>query len=225
MKTTLFTIFALTLSLSSFASEPTGYYNQGFLKDGECLPPGGEGFTVIQLSQDVGHIFGTTEMIDMLEETAADMQHKYPGRDRLQIEDIAQEGGGDIDPHGSHENGLDADIQYFKADGRESMGKGYAASMLNGDGSVSSNFDVERNWELMKSLNSHGKINMIFIDRNLSARLIEYARETGDYNSNRALIQKFHHVDGHDDHLHVRLMCPASAKSCHSTTVKKAGGA
>lgn len=215
----LIAITFLALSFNSLASEPVGYYNNGSLKDPECMPASGMGFEVIQLSRDVGHIFATSEMVDMLQKTAADMSQKYPGRDRLQIEDIAGREGGDIDPHSSHENGLDADVQYFKADGVESAQtryNPYAQSMLP-NGTVSSNFDLERNWELMKTLHKHGNVKNIFIDKNLKAALVQYARSKGEYNSNTRVINSMVHVENHADHLHVRLNCPSYARGCHST--------
>lgn len=211
----ILTLLLILWSTVSFASEPIGYYNQGSLLNGECLQESGEGY--VQLLRDVGHIYGTSEMIDMLEQTAADMNRRYPGRDRLEIEDIAAKEGGDIDPHGSHENGLDVDIQYFKANGVEAQG--YAPSMVE-NGRVSDNFDVERNWELMKSLHRHGSVQMIFIDTVLKNKLIEYARQKGEYNSNLRVINSFHYVANHEDHLHVRLNCPPSARRCHSTTAR-----
>lgn len=221
----LIVLFITLTSLSAFGSQPVGYYNQGSLIDGECMPESGEGF--IQLFRDVGHIYGTTEMIDMLERTASDMNKKYPGKDRLQIEDISARNGGDIDPHGSHENGLDVDIQYFKANGEEFVPtrmNPYAPEMVEGS-TVSSNFDVERNWELVKALHKNGQVQMIFMDQNLKNAVVNYARSKGEYAGHMKEINSLRHVENHRDHMHVRLACPASAKGCHSTTVKKAGGA
>lgn len=209
----------LLSSLTALASTPVGYYNQGSLIDGECMPEEGDGF--VQLYRAVGHYWGTTEMIDMLERTASDMARRYPNRDRMQIEDISARDGGDIDPHGSHENGLDVDIQYFKADGRESDERlGYAKPMVN-NGSVSSNFDVERNWEMVKALHRNGRVQMIFMDQKLQDALISYARSKNEYGSHLKEIQSLRHVANHQDHLHVRLLCPPTAKGCFSRTKKR----
>ncbi len=168
----------------------------------------------MQLYRDVGHIWGTTEMIDVIEQTAADMNKRFPGRDRLQVEEIAAKNGGDVDGHGSHENGLDADIGYYKNDGvehRPTTGQYFAPSMVNG-ADVSSNFDVQRNWELLKSLHRHGKISRIFMDQNLKKQMCRYARESGDFNANQNVLRSIRHVENHADHMHVRLSCPANAK-------------
>ena len=211
----------LVLSASTFGATPVGYYNNGSLVDGECMPESGTGFEVLKLSIDVGHIFGTSEMIKMLKATAADMAEKYPGKDRLQIEDISSKDGGDIDPHGSHENGQDVDLQYFKADGKEFVqtdSNPYAPEMVEEDGKVSSNFDLERNWELMKSLHKNGSVQMIFMDQKLKSALVAYAQSKGDYKNNLKVINSFRHVENHQDHLHVRLNCPTYAKGCYSKT-------
>lgn len=208
---TLFIIFLASLSFTTFASEPVGSHTNGTLIDAECIPESGEGF--MSLYRDVDRIWGTTEMIDMLERTASDMSRRYPGRDRLQIEEMSAKNGGDIDGHGSHENGLDADIGYFKANGIEHDGNGWAPSMVE-NGGVSSNFDIERNWELMKSLHRNGRVSRIFVDQTLKNRLCQYAKDKGEFSSNLRVLGSIRHVENHADHLHVRLRCPVSARRC-----------
>jgi len=221
---TLITLFLVFTSFTTMASEPRGYYNEGSLVDAECLPETGDGF--IQHFREIGQYWGTTEMIDMLERTASEMARKYPGKDRLQIEDISAKNGGDIEPHGSHENGLDVDIQYFKSNGVEHVPRfagDYAPKMVV-NGSVSSNFDLERNWELMKTLHRHGSVQLIFVDQKLKDAMVDLARQKGEYNSNLKVINSLRHSSNHEDHMHVRLNCPATARGCHSTTKKKGGG-
>ncbi len=214
----------ILFSFGAFAAEPVGYYNHGSLVDGECLPENGEGY--IQLFRDVGHIYGTDEMISMLEKTASELSERYPGKDRLQIEDISSRTGGDIDPHGSHENGLDVDLQFFKADGIEFIptpSQAYAPEMVR-DGRVSSNFDIERNWELVKTLHRHGSVQVIFIDQKLKDALTSYARSRGELTTHQRELNSLRHVENHKDHMHVRLNCPSSAKGCFSKTLRSTGG-
>jgi len=218
----------LLLSFFSFSamawiSEPVGNYNRGSLINGECLPSSGIGYTVLQLTRDVGHIFGTTEMIDMLEATAAEMENRYPGRDRMQVEDLSAREGGDIDPHGSHENGLDVDIGYFKNDGQEyvpTRSDPYAPPMVLANGTLSPNFDVARNWEFVKALHRHGNVQAIFIDTKLKAALVAHARSKGETTKYARVISTMVHVENHQDHLHVRLNCPSYARQCRSTNAR-----
>ena len=89
--------FLFTLLLSSLVfgqSFPIGTPNAGSLENAECLPEEGEGY--MQLFRDVEHIWGTFPMIDMIEKAAADVSRQYPGRDRLQVEDISAKNGGDM---------------------------------------------------------------------------------------------------------------------------------
>ncbi len=211
----IITLFFLSLSLQAMASEPVGAFNNGSLIDPECLQESGEGY--MQLYRDVNRIWGTSEMIDMLEKTSSEMNRRFPGKDRLQVEEMSARNGGDIDGHGSHENGLDVDLGYFKANGVEHVpGPGnqhFAAPMVNGT-QVSSNFDLERNWELMKSLHRNGRVSRIFVDENLKNAMCRYAKQKGDYSSNQNVLRSMRHVTNHADHMHVRLACPANARRC-----------
>jgi penicillin-insensitive murein endopeptidase len=220
MKTIIF-ISLMGLSLSAFSSNPRGSYNNGTLEDGECLQENGEGY--IQLFKDVNRIFATSEMITMITESAADMARKYPGRDRLEVEDMAQKGGGNITDHASHENGLDADIEYFKANSKEHVPHGprdFDVPMLNEDGSVSGNFDVERNWELFKALHKHGRVTRVFIHPALKQSICRYARSIGEISSGASVLRSLSPEVTHTDHFHVRLQCPADARGCRNMPPK-----
>lgn len=212
---------SLALSLSAHAfSDPQGTYNGGKLDDAECLQESGEGY--MQLYRDVDRIWGTSEMVSMIVAVGRDMNARYPGRDRLQVEDIAAKNGGKLSEHGSHQNGLDVDIEFYKMNGQEHVSRGqglgnreYAPSMVNPDGTVSDNFDVERNWEVMKSIFRNGKVAKVFIDTKLKAALCQYAREKGELSSHANVLRNLKYEPNHQDHFHVRLQCPAGKRECH----------
>lgn len=196
------------------SSESIGTFNNGTLVNGESLPEDGEGY--VQLFKYVGNVFGTSEMISMIQSTASEISRRYPSRDRLQVEDISAQQGGDIDPHGSHENGLDVDIEYFKANGVEhvpTFSKKYDDPMVI-NGQISPDFDVERNWELMKALNRNGRVSRIFVDQKIKNAFCKYARAKGDYESNISVLRNFRHAPNHADHLHVRLNCAIDDRKC-----------
>jgi len=194
-----------------------GSPDNGVLQDGECLEESGVGF--MQLYRELNHIYATRPMLSMLRKTAAVMEEKYPNRDRLQIEDLSAKNGGDVKGHNSHENGLDVDLGYFKADGIEhdprTAGTYYAKPMAV-NGVVSSNFDVERNWELVKTLHRFGNVQKIFMDQALKNRLCAYAKSTNDFQANQKVLLSIRHVTNHADHMHVRLRCPPDAKQCRN---------
>lgn len=220
-----FAILLLSLSLPALALGPRGSYTEGTLTDAECLQESGEGY--MQLFRDMERIWGASDLVNMIVETGKDMASRYPGRDRLQVEDMSVREGGDVSGHASHENGLDVDLQFFKADGREHVPRGpgdFAPSMVNADGSVSSNFDIERNWELMKSLHRHGRVTRIFIDEKLKAAICRHAREKGELSSSANVLRSMVHQTNHQDHLHVRLQCPVnSGRQCTNTPPRTSG--
>jgi penicillin-insensitive murein endopeptidase len=219
----LFVIFAA----HAVMSDPHGTYNNGTLEDAECLQESGEGY--MQLYRDMERIWGTSDMINMIVAVGQDMNSRYPGRDRLQVEDISSKNGGDLTEHGSHEIGLDADIQFYKLDGKEHVSRWqgnnreFAKPMVNPDGSVSGNFDVGRNFEVMKSMFRHGRVARVFIDTNLKKSLCRYARETGQLNSAANVLRNLVHEPNHQDHFHVRLQCPRGANDCHGQVPRTSG--
>lgn len=180
----------------------------------------------MQLYRDMERIWGAEPMIDMIQKAAMDMARKYPGKDRLQVEDISAKEGGEIEGHNSHENGLDVDLGYFKADGVEhdpiKKGQYYADPMVI-NGKISPNFDVERNWELMKALHRHGNVQKIFVDQVLKNEFCRYAKSKGELAANVEVLRSLRHVTNHQDHMHVRLRCPKGATRCKNAPEAPAG--
>jgi len=203
-----------------------GFYTDGSLEDGGCLPAEGEGY--MQLYRDVEHIWATSELLGMISQTARDMGERYPHPpyDRLQVEEMSAQNGGEVDGHASHENGLDVDLQYYKSDRVEhtpSDAQYYAPSMVTAGGQVSANFDLERNWELMKTLHRHGDVQRIFVDRKLKAALCSYARAKNEFTANIAVLRSLQHQTNHADHMHVRLRCPPGSQGCRPQADPPAG--
>lgn len=205
---------SLYLPLALAQGQAVGSYDNGYLINASCLPAEGEGY--MQLFRDVGRIWGTWPLVQTIVCAADRMNDLYPDRDRLQVEDMSAREGGDIPQHGSHENGLDVDLQYFKADGREhipTVTQRYAPPMVTG-GRVSENFDVQRNWELVKTLHRCGSVGRIFMDQALKDRLCRYARSINEFSSNVEVLRSIRHVPNHADHLHLRLNCPRNSRRC-----------
>ncbi len=206
-------------------ARPTGVYWDGTIIDSVPLPLHGCGYKHLNeqymewhgLTQDWVKIWGTDPLISMIQNAAADIRRRYPGCDRLQVEDLSAENGGDVDGHKSHENGLDVDLGFYREDCIEhdpvATNEPYAPSMVV-NGQTSSNFDLERNWELMKALHRYGDVARIFIDQTLKNSLCEYAKARGEYNDNREVLRSLRHVTNHADHIHVRLNCPENATNC-----------
>jgi hypothetical protein len=63
--------------------------------------------------------YGSAKLIHLLLAVAKEFHDSHPGAPRLVIGDISRLGGGPLDEHASHQNGLDVDVYYPRLDGRE----------------------------------------------------------------------------------------------------------
>jgi murein endopeptidase len=112
------------------ASIAMGQPFNGSLVRGLQLPASGIGFVswdaVEHRSPNRGwRRFATDRMINFIERLGAEWEQAHPGAPRLLIGDLSRTRGGPFGSsygglgHGSHQNGLDADIYYPRSDGRE----------------------------------------------------------------------------------------------------------
>jgi hypothetical protein len=112
------------------ASVAVGQPFDGRLVRGLQLPASGIGFVswdaVEHRSPNRGwRRFATDRMINFIERLGAEWTRAHPGAPRLLIGDLSRTHGGPFGSrygglgHGSHQNGLDADIYYPRSDGRE----------------------------------------------------------------------------------------------------------
>jgi len=194
---------------------------QGGLINGTLLPETGLGYRA-------GH--GETDrwasgiMASLLISSAPLVAEKYPAT-LLRIGGIAQEFGGPYRPHTSHQNGLDADIQF--------VGTTKYQSVLDKDGNVTPLFDVEQNWfywrlVTMQQLKVDGKVtsavSMILVDPRIKTYLCAWAKnrqaslDALDYE----VLTKLRPTAGHDDHFHLRLRCSPHYASCLGERVPSA---
>jgi Penicillin-insensitive murein endopeptidase len=63
--------------------------------------------------------YGSAKMIHLLMAVAREFHDAHPDAARLVIGDISRHGGGPLDEHASHQNGLDVDVYYPRKDRRE----------------------------------------------------------------------------------------------------------
>ena len=140
----------------------------------------------------------------------------FPEGERLQIGDCAAQHGGKITKHDSHQNGLDSDIVYLRHDHREQdpyLVEGFDEKFVI-NRILSSNFDIERNWLLLKNVNQIAQVNRIFVDPVIKKTFCTYAAEKNILIENREFLRKFRPLEGHEDHFHLRLKCPATNLRC-----------
>ena len=102
----------------------------GLLRRGVRLPASGRHFftwdPVLRRSPNrPWRRWGTDRLIRVLLRVASDFRRAHPAAARMAVGDLSRPHGGDFGPqfgyigHASHQNGLDADVYYPRADGRE----------------------------------------------------------------------------------------------------------
>jgi len=125
--------------------------------------------------------------------------------------------------HSSHQNGLDADVAYLRMNRVERNPdlwgtKGFEESFV-ANGKVTKNFDLKRNWFLLREVVSNGNVSRIFVGPeikrafcNASTRIdptlkAEYRTE---------ILRRLRPYPNHDDHFHLRVKCPPNNERCES---------
>lgn len=155
--------------------------------------------------------YGSGFLVKYLLEAGKIYDQKFPGA-KFSVNDTSQQLGGPIWSqinkgrlaHSSHQNGLEADILLAKKGTR---------------------YDVEKNWELVKTLVGLGHTHIIYTDRSRIREFCRIAKQKKDSSGktefevyNEAL-RRLQHWDGHASHLHLRLKCTPHNPSCRQDRV------
>jgi len=159
-----------------------GSANSGWLQRGVMLPSEGPGFyTYNPNTQRYPNAperrHGTAELVREIIALGKWWKATYPDAPRLGIGDLSFTGGGTIDNHASHQNGLDVDIRLPRRDHLER-------------GSDPSTYNPERTQAIVDFLTARGRVDYIFYGPNLNVR-----------GGGRVMVWP-----NHDDHLHVRIV-------------------
>ncbi len=111
-------------------STALGTHTAGRLEHGVRLPPEGSAFftwdPVLRRSPNrPWRRFGTDRLVRVVLGVAREFHAAHPREPRMAVGDLSRPHGGDFGPrfgyigHASHQNGLDVDVYYPRADGRE----------------------------------------------------------------------------------------------------------
>jgi murein endopeptidase len=169
-------------------SDALGTHTAGRLHHGVRLPAASPTFftwdPVLRRSPNrAWRRWGTDRLVRVLLRVAREYREAHPRAPRMAIGDLSRPRGGDFGPqfgyigHASHQNGLDADIYYPRADGRERAPRG------------ASQIDRRLSQELVDRFVAEGA-EVVFVGPNTGLR--------GPPGVVEALVR-------HDNHLHVRL--------------------
>jgi penicillin-insensitive murein endopeptidase len=165
------------------------------------------------------HAWGLAPLVRGLRRAAAKVSGKHKGS-VLFVGDLSAKSGGPLLGHHSHQSGRDADVGFYMMSdkGKHVNPHRFVAFAGNGRprGTESVRFDDERNWALIQALLEDEKANVqyLFVSSGLRARLLAYAAKKNLpkdlYTKAAATLMSPKDADVHDDHLHVRIACPAS---------------
>lgn len=203
---------------SRIASAPVPYaigrVNQGILKDARLMPEG-NGYRLRTFRQ---RAWGTDETIQALTTAFHAYHEKFPNAHLINLGEISKKNGGPLSPHLSHQTGRDVDIGFaFLEEPKSNHPEHFQKAKKN-------NFDAEKNWFLIQSLIQTGLVQVIYVDATVQKMLYDYAapsltqpqidaifsKANRNHNAN-AIIQ---HWPGHQNHYHIRFVCPANQKKC-----------
>lgn len=203
----------LQVESRSYAQAVRGYAN-GSLVQPDQLKLETDAYVKIFRPRD--RLYGSLDLVTLLENGAAELKKAFPDGERLQIGDTSQKMGGYISGHASHQNGLDVDLVYLRKNRREmpvNTTNGFDESFVK-NGKVTDNLDIERNWKLISIFVSSGRVNRIFMDPAIKLAFCAYAKDQGIFAASTEILRVMRPWPHHADHLHVRLTCPQASLQC-----------
>jgi penicillin-insensitive murein endopeptidase len=195
------------------STEAMGFYADGSLKNAIELSM--ESFAHLKIFRLRYRSWATQSLVDTIEQGAALFRTKFPYGDRMQIGDMSSEHGGTLSMHSSHQNGLDADVAYLQTDQKERNpdvwgDSGFSESFVS-NGKVTSNFDIPRNWFLLKELVMTGNVRRIFVDEAIKETFCDQSTTIDpglDSATRTEVLRRLRPYGNHDDHFHMRIACP-----------------
>ncbi len=166
-------------------SAALGLPHAGTLVGGVRLPQEGPNWTTWDPARDrapnrVNRLYGTDALVRVTLGVIASYRLAHPDAPKVVIGDLSRRGGGEIDEHASHENGLDVDVYYPRRDG------------------------------LLRPPTSVGQVDRTLaqdlVDRFVAAGAqVIFVGRAVDLRGPDGVVVPY---QGHDDHLHVRIPAP-----------------
>jgi penicillin-insensitive murein DD-endopeptidase len=205
-------LFGAVSAPSKMATRSIGFYARGCLAGGKPLPVNGAAWQAMRLSRN--RMWGHPTLVRYIERFAKDARAKdgWPG---LLVGDMSMPRGGPMPfGHASHQVGLDVDIWYkpmpdrvLTNEERESMPM---ESFLLDPGHVNPNVWTPDFAKLLRRAVSYPEVARVFVNPAIKKWLCENVKE------DRAFLRKINPIMGHDDHFHVRLVCPPDNPGCRN---------
>lgn len=170
--------------------------------------------------------YATYEMAELITKIGELLNKQYTKK--LYVSNLSAINGGKLNPHLSHQNGLDADLAYPT---NVPDIKFPLVVRMDNEAYFPKNYAIEKTYNLFKYLFSQKDIEIarIFIDKKIKKDLCSYAIEhkelqSEDRNIVQQMFENLQHVKGHGDHFHLRIKCSKSDPTCRSRVYKKIEG-
>jgi penicillin-insensitive murein endopeptidase len=187
-----------------------GYYPRGCLQGGVELPVNGPTWQVMRLSRNRN--WGHPSLVRFLEKFAP-AAAKATGWKGILVGDMAQPRGGPLPfGHLSHQIGLDVDIWFMPMPDHtltpEEREKISASNLVADDWKhISPKTWTPQHITFIKTAAEQPNVERVLVNAAIKKELCRV-------DANASWLAKVRPWYGHNDHIHVRLACPADSPSC-----------
>jgi len=198
-----------------------GYYPRGCLQGGVELPVDGPNWQVMRLSRNRN--WGHPELVNFLERFAP-LAAKATGWKGILIGDMAQPRGGPLPfGHLSHQIGLDVDIWFMPMPDHELSAKEReeisAINLVVPDRlHVNLQTWTPADVAFIRTAAEQPEVERVLVNAAIKKELCRVENKGHD-----GWMAKVRPWYGHDDHIHVRLRCPADSPNCRKQPPVPAG--
>lgn len=206
--------FAAVSEPTAGPAMPIGSTSRGCAQGNVALPESGPTWQAMRLSRN--RVWGNPELVDYIMDLS--QQVTTVGWKGLYVGDLGQpRGGPSSSSHASHQTGLDVDVWFTMPDRldltRKQREKLSAISIRTEDQlRVNGNYSPAHR-EMLRLAASDPRVDRIFVAAAIKIEICKTATA-----ADKAWLQKLRPAAGHEDHMHVRLKCPAGATACETQT-------
>lgn len=208
-------LWTSSLGASTEKTEVVGFYSNGEIWRADSVLDHDIKFRKLFLNRKKH--FTSDEMRAVLQDLAQFVESRFPNTEILQVGDLSAKGGGPVPRHVSHQNGIDADLVYLRKNrSTQNPTNPEWAEYFVQRGRVTQNFDLERNWVLLKYAVENYDVGRIFVDRVIKKTFCAYARQNDLLEQDEvvAFLRRLRPARYHDTHFHIRLKCPEGHPKC-----------
>jgi penicillin-insensitive murein endopeptidase len=214
-------LFSATKLPSIGKAVAIGYYPRGCLQGGVELPVNGPNWQVMRLSRNRN--WGHPELVHFLEKFAP-LAAKATGWKGILVGDMAQPRGGPLPfGHLSHQIGLDVDIWFMPEPDHELSRKERedisAINVVAADKlTINPKIWTPQHAAFIKTAAQQPNVERVLVNAAIKKELCRI--EGTQHFSWMSKVRPWY---GHDDHIHVRLKCPADSPNCRKQPPVPAG--